>query len=65
LRNNLIHGIASCTQDYAIEKANCVIEASRIIRKLSSDYGFNLDTRLPIRIKKVVFLKKHTEDKES
>ncbi|WP_017295756.1 hypothetical protein [Geminocystis herdmanii] len=52
LRNALVHGISSCGQDYAIEKANCVIEASRIIRKLSSDYGFDLDTRLPVRRKK-------------
>lgn len=56
LRIDLVHGISSCSQDYAIEKANYVIDCSRIIRKLSSDYGFDLDKRLPIKRKKLVSL---------
>lgn len=56
LRNKLIHGISSCSQDYAMDKANCVIESSRQIREIVAYYEINLDSRLPIRKKRTTFL---------
>ncbi len=49
LRNALVHGVSSCSLDYATEKTNCAIKASKIIREISLHFGVNLDKRLPVR----------------
>ncbi len=59
LRNKLIHGVGTCSQDYAMEKANYVIESSRQIREIAAYYDINLDSRLPIRRKKTTFLSRN------
>lgn len=49
LRHRLVHGISSCGSAYAVERTAWALDACRDVRELCTNYGVNLDSRLPVR----------------
>jgi hypothetical protein len=52
LRNNLVHGVTSCSSDYAKERAVWALDAAIEVRRFCLVHNVNLDCRLPVRRKK-------------
>jgi hypothetical protein len=51
LRHRLVHGVSSCTADYAAPKVAVLLEAAADIRVFCHDQGVDLHARLPVRRK--------------
>ncbi len=49
LRHKLVHGVGSCSAEYAIEKLGWAIDAARDIRTYCLNYEIDIDARLPVR----------------
>ncbi|WP_256973378.1 hypothetical protein [Nostoc sp. T09] len=49
LRHRLVHGVGSCSTEYAIERLGWAIVAAGDVRTYCLDYNINIDARLPVR----------------
>lgn len=49
LRHKLVHGVGSCSAEYAVEKLDWAIDGARNIRAYCLNYEIDLDKRLPVR----------------
>jgi hypothetical protein len=49
LRHKLVHGVTSCGEDYATERALWALTSTNYIRDFCLSNGIDLDKRLPVR----------------
>lgn len=49
LRHKLVHGVQTCSEDHAAERALWAIAAAVEVRSFALNHGIDLDARLPVR----------------
>lgn len=49
LRHRLVHGVSSCDDDYASDRANWAISAAIDLRTFCEQHNVDIDARLPVR----------------
>lgn len=54
LRNNLVHGINSCSYSFATPKVKSLLNASKSIRRFCAERNIDLDAKLKVKKQKKV-----------